>query len=284
MITLEGFDPGDPRLAVCGARSPGGRMGCKHPPDHRFDDGGYAENHCGRDQRGQWRSWAMKDAREDQILTLRQQELTLDAIAAAVGISQPRICQIFAEVRKRRPDLTFTPPETLTTAEAAKILGLSTGHVAGLARDGRIAATQFAGRWHIDATAVTAYAEAHPDVCARPTEEDALMPGKNPTLKNTLISAAYDALDDDRYITCAAMCQLIEQLQTDEALTTPAPWDAAPRYRRGLMSLDGDLVREAREARGKPIVRLDAPADEDHPGDCMCYRCMDEAQENEDES
>ncbi|GHJ11185.1 hypothetical protein TPA0907_55520 [Micromonospora humidisoli] len=55
-VRFEVVSPDDPRLAKCGAASPGGRMACEFPPDHLIG-GEVANNHLGRDRNGRWRSW-----------------------------------------------------------------------------------------------------------------------------------------------------------------------------------------------------------------------------------
>ena len=41
---------------TCGAVSPGGKMRCDYPPDHRLGSE-TAGHHLGRDSIGRWRSW-----------------------------------------------------------------------------------------------------------------------------------------------------------------------------------------------------------------------------------
>ena len=52
-LTWEVWEPNP----TCGACSPGGRMRCEYPPDHRLGEAGVADHHCARDRIGRWRTW-----------------------------------------------------------------------------------------------------------------------------------------------------------------------------------------------------------------------------------
>lgn len=68
--------------------------------------------------------------------------------------------------------------------------------------------------------------------------------GNDPTLRNSLIIAAHDALDAGRWITCAATCELIAHLEMDEAIlgSSKAPWDEAPARHQGFLDAAADTV------------------------------------------